>query len=251
MLTIWRKDTQVDWVRTDSLVLSGDSVSLVFNLLTNWIEVSEPVSLLVQELGILISILDKLKDERTSSDNSTSTGQKISESIVFAQKTEKKRIMTHFPTKFSSTDDFPADWPPTTAIWGNSKLTLVPSCENASCTRLITGINACIPWFAQAMTDLYGANMNFLKHEPNKEIVSESMKLNKEYVSMRFSSTNRQFQTIAISQNCMNRRFDRWKNKIEEGNWNRAKGVECWENKTKRSHRKRGRGWEREVTAMK
>ena len=56
-------------------------------------------------------------------------------------------ISTYFPTKFSNTDDFPADWPPTTAIWGRSMTMVTPSCVKASCMRLMIGIRASMPRF--------------------------------------------------------------------------------------------------------
>jgi hypothetical protein len=58
--------------------------------------------------------------------------------------------MTYLPTKFSSTDDFPADCPPTTAIWGRSITMGAPSWVKASCMRLMTGIRfsmPALPWF--------------------------------------------------------------------------------------------------------
>ena len=54
-------------------------------------------------------------------------------------------ISTYFPTKFSSTDDFPADWPPTTAIWGKSMPVVTPREVKQSWIRLIMGIRASIP----------------------------------------------------------------------------------------------------------
>ena len=55
----------------------------------------------------------------------------------------KKR--SYFPTKFSKTEDFPADWPPTTAICGKSMTMGTPSCVKASCIRLMMGMRASIP----------------------------------------------------------------------------------------------------------
>lgn len=54
---------------------------------------------------------------------------------------------THFPTKFSKTELFPADWPPTTAICGRSSCICTPSCVKASCNLLTIGINCSIPIF--------------------------------------------------------------------------------------------------------
>ena len=53
---------------------------------------------------------------------------------------------SHLPTKFSKTDDFPADWPPTTAICGRSMTMGTPSCVKASCIRLMIGMRASMPW---------------------------------------------------------------------------------------------------------
>ncbi|KAF1749054.1 hypothetical protein GCK72_025521 [Caenorhabditis remanei] len=142
-------------MRTDTLVLSGDTIRFVFNLFPYLIEVDKSVTLLMEELRVLITVLNELKNQWTTSDDTGSTWKKVSGKCLFSGALFRNFrlffLMTHFPTKFSNTDDFPADCPPTTAICGNSKLTEVPSCENASCTRLITGISACIPWLAHAM----------------------------------------------------------------------------------------------------
>ncbi len=53
---------------------------------------------------------------------------------------------TYFPTKFSNTEDFPADWPPTTAICGRSMTMVTPSEVKASCMRLMMGMRDSIPW---------------------------------------------------------------------------------------------------------
>ena len=65
-------------------------------------------------------------------------------------------FVTYFPTKFSKTDDFPADCPPTTAIWGRSITIGTPSFVKASCIRLIIGIKFSIPVFPD-MISLYMA----------------------------------------------------------------------------------------------
>lgn len=54
-------------------------------------------------------------------------------------------IVTNLPTKFSSTELFPALCPPTTAICGRSKLQLWPMELKASWSLLIRGINSSIP----------------------------------------------------------------------------------------------------------
>lgn len=54
---------------------------------------------------------------------------------------------TYFPTKFSSTELFPALWPPTTAICGRSRLAFWPMAEKASCIRFTSGIKSSIPRF--------------------------------------------------------------------------------------------------------
>ena len=53
--------------------------------------------------------------------------------------------ITYFPTKFSSTDDLPADCPPTTAIWGKSTAWWVPREVKQSWILLIIGIRHSIP----------------------------------------------------------------------------------------------------------
>lgn len=54
---------------------------------------------------------------------------------------------TYFPTKFSSTELFPALWPPTTAICGRSRFAFCPMEEKASCMRFTRGIKSSIPRF--------------------------------------------------------------------------------------------------------
>ena len=51
----------------------------------------------------------------------------------------------YLPTKFSSTEDFPADCPPTTAIWGKSIVFGTPSWVKTSCILFIIGMRASIP----------------------------------------------------------------------------------------------------------
>jgi hypothetical protein len=53
---------------------------------------------------------------------------------------------THLPTKFSNTDDLPADCPPTTAIWGKSICIWTPNDVNASWSLLMIGMRLSIPW---------------------------------------------------------------------------------------------------------
>lgn len=53
----------------------------------------------------------------------------------------------YFPTKFSSTELFPALWPPTTAICGRSRLAFCPIAVKASCIRFTIGIKSSIPRF--------------------------------------------------------------------------------------------------------
>lgn len=53
--------------------------------------------------------------------------------------------ITYFPTKFSRTELFPALWPPTTAIWGRSRLAFCPIAEKASCSLFTRGIRSSIP----------------------------------------------------------------------------------------------------------
>lgn len=51
----------------------------------------------------------------------------------------------YLPTKFSNTELFPALCPPTTAIWGRSRLQLWPMALKASCSRFTSGIRSSIP----------------------------------------------------------------------------------------------------------
>ena len=53
--------------------------------------------------------------------------------------------MTHLPTKFSKTEDFPADWPPTTAIWGRSMVLGTPNWVKTSCILFMMGMRASMP----------------------------------------------------------------------------------------------------------
>jgi len=54
---------------------------------------------------------------------------------------------TYLPTKFSSTLDLPADWEPTTAICGRSRLIGVPQTANASCSLFTMGMSCSMPIF--------------------------------------------------------------------------------------------------------
>lgn len=49
------------------------------------------------------------------------------------------------PTKFSNTELFPADCPPTTAIWGKSRVICTPNWVKASCSLFTIGISCSIP----------------------------------------------------------------------------------------------------------
>lgn len=53
--------------------------------------------------------------------------------------------ITHLPTKFSKTELFPADCPPTTAIWGKSNVKWTPNCVKASCNLFTIGISCSMP----------------------------------------------------------------------------------------------------------
>lgn len=64
---------------------------------------------------------------------------------IAAWRKKKNRYRTYFPTKFSSTELFPALWPPTTAICGRSRLAFWPMAEKASCMRFTRGIKSSIP----------------------------------------------------------------------------------------------------------
>lgn len=81
----------------------------------------------------LIQPQTKHEESITERDFTSSlNGNRPTAQLVNSILKEGLRSVTHFPTKFSSTEDFPADWPPTTAIWGSSKLTEVPNWVNAS-----------------------------------------------------------------------------------------------------------------------
>ncbi len=67
--------------------------------------------------------------------------------------------MSYFPTKFSNTEDFPADCPPTTAICGKSITMGVPICVKASCIRLIIGMRASMPLLPEAMVSETGMSL--------------------------------------------------------------------------------------------
>ena len=57
------------------------------------------------------------------------------------------KLYFYLPTKFSKTEDFPADWPPTTAIWGKSMVLGTPSWVKTSCILFMIGMRASIPAF--------------------------------------------------------------------------------------------------------
>ena len=64
----------------------------------------------------------------------------------------------HLPTKFSNTEDFPADCPPTTAIWGRSIVLGTPSWVKTSCIRFMIGMRDSIPWFP-AILVVFSSNL--------------------------------------------------------------------------------------------
>lgn len=61
--------------------------------------------------------------------------------------TSKYGRPTYLPTKFSSTEDLPADCPPTTAIWGKSSCICTPNCVKASWSLFTMGMSCSIPTF--------------------------------------------------------------------------------------------------------
>lgn len=63
-------------------------------------------------------------------------------------------ISTYLPTKFSKTDDLPADWPPTTAIWGKSICIWTPKLVNASWSLLMMGIRLSIPTLPDILVEI-------------------------------------------------------------------------------------------------
>ena len=76
--------------------------------------------------------------------------------------------LSHLPTKFSSTELFPALWPPTTAICGRSMSEFCPMDEKASCIRLTSGIRSSIPRFPiAAIGRLIGIYQSNPMHKPN------------------------------------------------------------------------------------
>ena len=110
--------SQVNGQIADTLVAASDSVSFILNFLHNRGEIREFLSLCVKKLSILDRPIDKLENQGTSCDNTRSSRQKVPEiifvSYIFSSFGEY--LDNHLPTKFSKTDDFPADCPPTTAI---------------------------------------------------------------------------------------------------------------------------------------
>ena len=62
---------------------------------------------------------------------------------------------SYLPTKFSSTELFPALWPPTTAIWGRSRHIWTPKDVNASWSLLTSGMSCSIPWLPDILQSFY------------------------------------------------------------------------------------------------
>lgn len=89
-------------------------------------------------------------------DGDTNVNQTLSEtkvhflttsmSYIFRRKQRTDKAI-YLPTKFSKTELFPADCPPTTAICGKSNVIWTPSCVKASCNLFTIGISCSIPVF--------------------------------------------------------------------------------------------------------
>ena len=62
---------------------------------------------------------------------------------------------TYLPTKFSSTELFPALCPPTTAICGRSSCIWTPNCVKASWSLLTIGMSCSIPVFPAIIADVH------------------------------------------------------------------------------------------------
>ena len=160
---MWGVDPQVDGQVGDALRGASHPVRLVLDLLHDGEEVHELLAFAVQELAILGWAVDQLEDERASCDNPRTSRQEVSENkeqsqrgtdaancgiLFYRCKKRECRILpnTHLPTKFSKTDDLPALWPPTTAIWGKSMVLETPSWVKMSCNLFMMGMRDSIPW---------------------------------------------------------------------------------------------------------
>lgn len=65
-----------------------------------------------------------------------------------------RESIIYLPTKFSRTELFPADCPPTTAICGKFNCMWTPIEVKASCSLLTIGINFSIPVFPDILVEL-------------------------------------------------------------------------------------------------
>ena len=68
-------------------------------------------------------------------------------------------ISSYFPTQFSSTELFPALWPPTTAIWGRSMGDCIPRDVNASCSLFTMGISSSMEGFHAILMSSLSLNL--------------------------------------------------------------------------------------------
>lgn len=87
------------------------------------------------------------------------------------------RLFTYLPTKFSSTELLPADWPPTTAICGKSNCICTPSWVKASCNLFTIGINCSIPIFPAMAA-------GFLRHSSFYELLRRTSPTDFSFINM-------------------------------------------------------------------
>lgn len=110
-----RENFQVDWLASNSLVVTSDPGCLVLNFPLDVAKVSESPVGYVMELGplvpcslrgisvggrdpvvgILLGHIDKLEDERSSGDDSATTGKKVATDNVFKDRRLSGRLRTY------------------------------------------------------------------------------------------------------------------------------------------------------------
>ncbi|TNN73809.1 hypothetical protein EYF80_016017 [Liparis tanakae] len=106
----------------------------------------ERVLLLMMDVVFTCGTVHQLQNQRPTSHNARTTGKEI----PVRQKAKKMQLAKlnysilllglgpsheNLIQRFSSTELFPALWPPTTAIWGRSRFAFCPMAEKASCMR--------------------------------------------------------------------------------------------------------------------
>ena len=147
--------TQVDGKVADPLVFPSHTICLILYLLHDGEEIHELLTFCMKKLPVLCRPINQLKNKWPSCHNTRTTGQEISGN--FNSKFQKFIDISKIyrPTKFSSTEDFPADCPPTTAICGRSMLLETPSCVKTSCILFMMGMRFSMPWFPGMMTVMF------------------------------------------------------------------------------------------------